>query len=59
ISSAPPSKQTKKKDNAQAIGVYDAGLYIANLTFWFGESRPGAIPAVNPRSSKIRSVYVA
>lgn len=43
----------------EAMGVYPAGLYIANFTFEFGLNSPGAAAAVDPRSSKILSVYVA
>lgn len=40
-------------------GVYAAGVYIANLRFWFAFKSPGAAATVHPRSSKIRRVYVS
>lgn len=51
-------KRTKKK-LPEAIGVYDCGVYNANLSPLFGCRRPGDLDESGPRSSKISRVYVA
>ena len=56
---ASDTREKRKLDSPDAMGVYACGVYSANLSALFGENSPGSLAAPIPRSSKIFRVNVA